>query len=275
MIYRNNPEMISERLNEKSLDQMFMNIVRKGYECPPFVAEAILHSVKSVFGASGNSTEPKAGQMKVLAISAKEPAGKRISDCELKEVVITIDAGKEDEEIRSKYGHSALRRARLLRIAEEARDSGALLTQEDIAYKILNCGIRTVRRDIEYFRSQGIQVPTRGQQVDIGRGLSHRVAIVKLYLERQTYTDIARTMKHSMSSIKRYVLTFSRVVFLTRLKQTIDVIAFLVQISKKLVKDYQELYQKYNTEEYKDKIEEIVKIGEDYHKLQKKEKVVS
>jgi hypothetical protein len=32
----------SERLNAKTLDQMFINMVEQGYDCPPFVSNAIL-----------------------------------------------------------------------------------------------------------------------------------------------------------------------------------------------------------------------------------------
>ena len=39
----------SERLNAKTLDQMFVNMVEQGYECPPFVSNAILETAKSVF----------------------------------------------------------------------------------------------------------------------------------------------------------------------------------------------------------------------------------
>ena len=39
----------SERLNAKTLDQMFVNMVEQGYECPPFVSNAILETAESVF----------------------------------------------------------------------------------------------------------------------------------------------------------------------------------------------------------------------------------
>ncbi|NMX20901.1 hypothetical protein C5S30_00345 [ANME-1 cluster archaeon GoMg4] len=39
----------SERLNAKTLDQMFVNMVEQGYECPPCVSNAILETAKSVF----------------------------------------------------------------------------------------------------------------------------------------------------------------------------------------------------------------------------------
>jgi len=90
----------SERLNAKTLDQMFVNMVEQGYECPPlFVSNAIL--AKSVFiPEQSNPTVMNVGQLKVQGIAASEPAGKPLAKCEMKMAVVTLDAGKEDEEIR-------------------------------------------------------------------------------------------------------------------------------------------------------------------------------
>jgi hypothetical protein len=42
------------------------------------------------------------GQLRVFGIAVSEPAGKPLTECEMKTAVITLDAGKDDEEIRSK-----------------------------------------------------------------------------------------------------------------------------------------------------------------------------
>ena len=253
----------SERLNAKTLDQMFVNMVEQGYECPPFVSNAILETAKSVFiPEQSNPTVMNVGQLKVLGIAASEPAGKPLAKCEMKTAVVTLDAGKEDEEIRSKYGLAALRQARLARVAHEAWDQGVSLTQEDIAAKLLNCGVRTVRRDIKALAKRGVIVPTRGQQKDIGPGVSHKVEAVRLFMERRTYTEIERRLKHSLTAIKRYILTFSRVAYLTEKGYTTKEIAFLVQVSERLTRDYQALYRKYKGDRaYKDRLDEILALN--------------
>ena len=98
-------------------------------------------------------------------LNAKRSTGKPLAMCEMKTAVVTLDAGKEDEEIRSKYGLAALRQARLARVVHEAWDQGVSLTQEDIAAKLLNCGVRTVRRDIKALAKRGVIVPTRGRKL--------------------------------------------------------------------------------------------------------------
>ena len=248
---------------KKTLDLMFVNMVEQGYECPPFVSNAILETAKSVFiPEQSNPTVMNVGQLKVLGIAASEPAGKPLAKCEMKTAVVTLDAGKEDEEIRSKYGLAALRQARLARVAHEAWDQGVSLTQEDIAAKLLNCGVRTVRRDIKALAKRGVIVPTRGQQKDIGPGVSHKVETVRLFMERRTYTEIERRLKHSLTAIKRYILTFSRVAYLTEKGYTTKEIAFLVQVSERLTRDYQALYRKYKGDRaYKDRLDEILALN--------------
>ena len=45
-------------------------------------------------------------------------------------------------------------------------------------------------------------------------------------MERRTYTEIERALKHSLTAIKRYILTFSRVAYLTEKGYTTKEIVF-------------------------------------------------
>lgn len=89
--------------------------------------------------------------------------------------MITKYNGESDDNIRLESGYqgvTALRRLQLKRIAEEAKDQGVLLTAEDFAYKVFNCGCRTICPDLKYFRSKRTVIPVRSQQKDIGRALT-------------------------------------------------------------------------------------------------------
>jgi len=81
------------------------------------------------------------------AIDINEPPGKPLSHCKLRRITITHMQPKEDAEVRRQYGPSAKRQQQIMRMAVEAQDQQALLTQEDLA-EILGCDVRTVRRDI-------------------------------------------------------------------------------------------------------------------------------
>jgi len=177
-------------------------------------------------------------------------------------VVLTLYSGEEDYEYRvtqkGKKGITALRRRQIERMAQEALDQGALLTAEDLAFRIFNCGLRTISRDLQALSERGITAPLRSQQRDIGRALTHRVQAVELYLKRYTFTQIGQRIHHSLSSIANYVVTFTLVVAHTRDDRSVDDVAFLMQISPSLVRVYRELYERYDTSEYQERIDEII-----------------
>jgi len=245
------------RLAAKTLEETFKEKMREGLGCSNFEAEAVLETVKEVF-LPRQVEDVSPGQMVMLAISVKEPACKPLKDCSFLPVVLTLHAGEEDDRLRSREGVEALRRRRLSRMAGEALNQGALLTAEDFAYRIFNCGLRTISRDLAALREAGETVPLRAQQKDIGRALSHRVEAVRLYLERKSYSQIAERIRHSQAAIRNYVTTFAAVAAMTRRGMSVGEIAFVAQISPALVRDYQELLARYDAPEHRERLEEVI-----------------
>jgi len=228
--------------------------VEEGLNCSPIESEALLEVVKEIYMLYLHDNQTiHPGQMVVMGIDIDEPPGKPLEKCKFKPIVITKYSEEPDDNIRLENGYrgvTVLRRLQPKRITEEAKDQGILLTAEDLAYKIFNCGYRTICRDLKYFRSKRITIPVRSQQKDIGRALTHRVRAVELYIQRRFLTQIAQEMRHSLSSIKNYINKFARVASLTKEGHSVSEIAFVVQISPNLVKKYQGLYQKFNIPEY-------------------------
>jgi hypothetical protein len=147
----------------------------------------------------------------------------------------------------------------LLRMTEEAVDQRGVLTQEDLS-RLLQVGVRTIRRDVEVLRAAGYWVPTRGTVKEIGRGQSHKAKIVEMYLRRMTYTEIVRRTRHAPGSVKRYVETFGRVVVLWEKGiREVGEIAYVVGISERLAGEYLELRSRYDREGYRDRLEEIAR----------------
>jgi Protein of unknown function (DUF1670) len=236
-----------KRLDAKTLDSMFRRRIENGANCPPLVSAAILQTAKEVFPLEPDdlARQRDVGCLRLLVVAAHEPAGKSLEECEKVAVTLTLDAGQEDFEVRKREEVTGLRRARILRMCDEARQQGGLLTYEDLAYRLLNCGVRTVVRDVEQMRRAGLVVPTRGQQQDIGPGQTHRVQAVRLYLEGLEPQQIARRLYHALSSIENYLTTFGRVVLLLGRGHCDDEIAFLIRRSTPLVAAYRALAQQF------------------------------
>jgi hypothetical protein len=235
-----------QRLDAKTLDNLFRRRIEEGAKCSPFVSAAILQIVKEVFPLHPEDLgkELDLGQVKLLVAAAHEPAGKSLEECQKITVLLTLDA-KDDSTIRARDGVTGLRRTRILRLATEARDQSGLLSYEDLAYRLLNCGVRTIVRDIAARRRRGLEVPSRGQQQDIGPGQTHRVQAVRLFLQGHEANEIARKLYHALSSIENYVTTFARVVFLAQKGYGTDEIAFVIHRSAALVAAYRQLYDEF------------------------------
>jgi hypothetical protein len=247
----------ADRLAEKTVERQFLHELEMDFELAPATSRALLSAAQQVLLSCGRSGEVREGQMLVTVVSAREPAGKPLTAMKKVSVVVTVDGGLDDLEVLQRHGSTSLRRLRLLRMTEEAVDQGGVLTQEDLA-RLLQTGVRTIRRDIAELRSAGHWLPTRGAVQDMGRGQSHKAKIVEMYLQRMTYSEIARRAHHSASSIKRYVQTFGRVLVLWAhgVREAREV-GYIVGVSERLAGEYLDLRRRYATAEYRDRLAEI------------------
>lgn len=71
--------------------------------------------------------------------------------------------------------------------------------------------MRTIQRDISEIKTKGVEIITRGVLHSIGRGQTHKVKIIGLYLEGKTFSEIRLKTHHSTGSIKRYLQDFQKV----------------------------------------------------------------
>jgi hypothetical protein len=235
------------RLDAKTLDSMFRRRIEEGANCSPFVSKAILAAVKEVFPIGPDEADHQLGlgQIQLLVVAAQEPAGKPLDQCQKVTVRLTLDAGQDDYQVRLAFGVEGLRRTRILRLTAEARDQGGLLSYEDLAFRLFNCGVRTIVRDVQALRRRELEVPSRGQQQDIGPGQTHRVQAVRLFLLGHQPNEIARRLYHTLGSIENYITTFARIVILVNKGYADDEIAFVMRRSSPLIAAYRKLYSEF------------------------------
>ena len=253
----------TDRLAVKTLDQRFRYELEIGFEMAPRVAQGIVEAAKNTFGldeASGRQNgRLRPGQIRQVIAATGARHGRPLRETEMVEVVWTIKAGEEDQEVLREEGAQALRRVRILRLVDEALAQGGEPTQEDLA-KALGVTGRTIRSDVATLEADGYRVATRGKRQGVGRGQTHKVIIVELYLKRHTYTEIKRRTRHSVTAIKRYIRTFGRVVMLDHKGLSVGEIAFAVGISERLTEEYLGLYERYDTSEYRARLAEMVQM---------------
>ena len=238
----NTNKSLYDRSLEKTPEQLFINSLRKEYELSPAESHGILELAKScLFG----EVPQILGKQKFLCASRKAKHGRALKEQEKLEVEVTLDGGIEDLDVLRSQGSKALRQLKIVRISEEAYIQGGLLTQEDIG-RLLGVSGRTIREDIRELQKDGNLVHTRGNEQDIGRGISHKSRIIELYLKGYTYDEIMRRTRHSGHSIKRYISSFGRLLLIKShgIKDKSEISRLLHQ-SERLTGEYESLYKKY------------------------------
>lgn len=255
-----------DRLHTKSVEQMFVNNLQEGYNLCPRAAEKLVEEIID-FRQGLFEDERLDGQIIRYAVACKESAAKPIKHCKLKPIRLTTHA-KGDLEVYKKLGTPGLRKTLASRLAWEAYEQGALLSQEDLA-DLLYVTRNTIRRIIGEYHEEGISIPTRGAVEDIGRGTSHKAKAVELLLKGYTFSEIMHRTAHSESSIKRYIETFVRVMLLKDKGMNTSEIRMTLGISMRLVREYVELYRKYKTSEGKKQLD---RIRERYSRIERSKK---
>jgi len=231
-----------QRLNAKSLDHQFVNEMVVGLNCSPFEARAILDTVHRVFEPWFTASQlARPGQIQMSVVDAGVSPNVPLEKATQRLVTLTLYAGPEDNRLRERHGVGGIRRRRVVRMAEEAFQQGGLLTLEDLA-ALLNCGLRTLVRDLEDLRKEGVVPPLRSTVKDMGRSLTHRRLIVELWLQGHEYSTIARKTCHTVESVANYVDKFKRCAAAFGQVFDLHTTAFLVGISVPLASEFHRLH---------------------------------
>jgi hypothetical protein len=257
-----------QRLEQKQLDKQFISEICSGCSCSPFEAQSILDTVNKVYGAFfDNSGTIQPGQIQLTVVSMEARISQSLSEAPMVTVTLTLNDDAHDLGIRHQQGVAALRQHRLQRVCREAVQQGGLLTVEDLANRLFNCGERTICRDIKDLKDRGIALPLRSTVKDMGRSISHRRDIVRQWLLGKEYSQIAQYTHHSVQSVANYVEKFKRVISLSGENFDPFTIAFLVRLSSSLVKEYQELFQSLDIVQHRK--EELANLAKDLSKKTK------
>lgn len=230
------------RLTLKTQDQTLMRQAMEGAGLTRWEAAVLPEVVAGIYFHGGANQPWKDGQVRYQCVAITAGAGKKLDECPLVPVALTVIDIEKDREVLKEYGATALRRTKVVRIAEEAREQGGVLTQEDLGV-ILGCDERTIRRDIRDLRSQGTQVPTRGFVQDIGPTLSHKAQAIRHWLGGKEPVAVARAINHSLGAVERYLGDFKRVA-LCMIKDMDEVAtARAANMSPALVATYRAMYR--------------------------------
>ena len=85
-----------------------------------------------------------------------------------------------------------------------------------------------------------------------------------LYLEGLSYEELMRRTRHSLGSVKQYIMTFGRVACAIRKGiKSAEEVGYLVGISGKLAGEYMELYEGYKEKAgVREEIEHLIRYSD-------------
>lgn len=230
------------RLASKTPEASFLHVLQEEFSFSQRVSREILATAQEMLVGGLPAMALRPGQVRLVVARLDAPFGPPLTETNKIEVTLTVDAGADDSEVLSHEGREGLRRGRILRLTAEALEQGGVLTQEDLA-RALSVDRRTILRDVQALQAEGHLVHTRGRLKGVGRGQTHKIRIIELWLDREGYDKISRWVHHSLQSIKRYISTFQRIAVLHREGMAVEEIAFLTRASVRLTSDYLALYE--------------------------------
>ena len=248
----------AERLQSKSILHAIQVELQQGYNLSPVEAQVLARRVQQLVNEQlGQARQP--GQIIYQAIAVNEPPGKALRDCRKVAVHLTVFA-PEDQQRWAGTGAEALRRERVRRLVYAALMQGGALSQEDIAC-ILSIGRKTVQRIFAWYREQGQRLPSRGEVQDMGRGVSHKVPVIRRYIQDLSFTQISRELgNHGIDSMARYLRHFALVMVLEERGLTPEQMQSVIGISSNLVNEYRALYAELNVAEHQRTLQRLQQV---------------
>ncbi|MHC1569331.1 MAG: DUF1670 domain-containing protein [Candidatus Syntropharchaeia archaeon] len=171
--------------------------------------------------------------------------GKNARNTEIVPVKLTLLSPEDIDLLSSGFSKREVREVRMVRIFNEGYEQGGVLSNNDIAL-LLNISPSTVSKQVrEYMERTKEVVPTRGTIHDLGRAITHKRIIIRLYLEGYLTPEIARRTKHSEEACDRYIRAFNKVRMLADRKMSAEDIARTLEMSSFTVREYLNIYDEF------------------------------
>jgi len=237
-----------KRLDDKSPLHAIQVELQQGYALSPVEAQVLARRLQQLVDEQTGYSR-NLGQIIYQAIDIEEPPGKSLEECRKVAVQLTL-FDQTDAEVLAREGPVGLRRVRVHRLVTEALIQGGALSQEDLAC-LLGVGLRSIKRIFAHYRQHGIALPSRGELKDMGRGVSHKVPVIRRYVQDLSLSEISRALgNHGIQSMARYLRHFALVMILDDRGLSAEQMQSVTGISRNLIEQYRQLYVDLDKPEY-------------------------
>ena len=230
---------------------------------PPVKVRAVLALLREM--EDSLSDERPENTVIYWAVASHEPAGKPLEACALVPVRLSLLEADDVPDRQQDADFNCVRHMKVnkaLRYATEAKRCGGYLTYADLGFLL---GIHPAAISALVQKEQKNVIPLRGAECDIGRGVTHRREIIKMFLELYTETQIADRTGHSYESIENYIKEFGTVLVLHEQGMAAPMIRKVTGRSTRLIQVYLDLLREYSRPEYAFRfnyLRTLVQVGE-------------
>ena len=232
---------------EESLETQIKDLIRRDYamiagnKVRNMFAKDIVELIQEVYR---DPAMMEVGQLLWMGVDENErPSyGKNSSNTRFRPIILTPICKEDLSMMGNGYSFREVREQKIVRLLNEAKAQGALLTNADVGI-ILGVSAGTIGHQVrEYMEREKKILPTRGIVHDIGRAITHKKIIIRLYLQGRLVPEIARITNHSESAVERYIKAFNKVRMLST-KFDVKGIARTLEMSEYLVNEYLEILE--------------------------------
>jgi len=211
----------------------------------PTIRENIANEIIHIFEKlNPESKRLKPGQILWNALDKNTRADSR--NRKYVPVILTLINQEDIEELEKGVSFNNIIEKVTVRIIHEAYQQGGILSTRDV-------GLLTIRRPEhvgqirrKYEEKNKTVLPHTGALHDMGSCITHKKQIIyKLVVERKDPVVVAGETNHSQKAVDHYYNDYNRVKTLYKDIQDMDHLHFIMNLAKPVIKQYIELFKKY------------------------------
>jgi len=181
----------------------------------------------------------------------KSSYGKSIKQTRLTTVVLDLVQSRDAMDRAKGKKLRVMKKEAVARMCKQSFEQEGCMTNAELAI-LLKIPPPTVGKYIKEWELENKQVlPRRGSIHDMGPTLTHKKIIIeKLFLEQKPVQQVSRETYHSLPAIQRYISTFKQVLLCKRKGMTTEEIAYALNRTKRLIREYEEIIEEFKGRNY-------------------------
>jgi len=211
----------------------------------PVIKENIASALIELFESlCPSSSYLKPGQIVWNALDVKTRASSQ--NRRYKTVILSVVTDKDIDMFKNGKSLCDIRKNVISRMIREAYQQGGVLSTRDISLILHHDASYLSRLRIKFEQAHNTVLPHTGVIHDMGSTITHKRQIIyKHIVEKKDPLNVAYETNHSQRAVDRYIKDYHRVKTLTDEEKDVDYIHQITNISKQVIKQYQQIINKY------------------------------